>query len=69
MEKFDLVGIDGNAFCIMAYVTDAMKKCKFTKEARDAYFKDATSGDYNHLLAVSMQMIDECNEIMFGNDR
>lgn len=69
MEKFDFVGIDGNAFCIMAYVTDAMKKCGLAKELRDAYFKDATSSDYNHLLAVSMQMIDECNEIMFGNDR
>ena len=69
MEKFDLVGIDGNAFCIMAYVTNAMKKCGFSKEARDKYIEDATSSNYDHLLVLSMEMIDTCNEIMFGNDR
>lgn len=63
MSKFDLVGIDGNAFCIMAYVTNAMKQCGFSKDERDAYFSDATSSDYYHLLCVSIEMIDRCNEI------
>ena len=61
--KYDLVGIDGNAFCIMGYVMKAMKECKFSKTDRDAYFKDATSSNYDHLLCVSVEMIDKCNEI------
>lgn len=61
--KYDLVGIDGNAFCIMAYVVNAMRECKFSKDDREAYRKDATSSDYNHLLCVSFEMIDKCNEI------
>ena len=30
--------------------------------------KDATSSDYNHLLAVSCEMIDRVNEILGLND-
>ena len=63
MSKFDLVGINGNAFCIMGYVIKAMKECKFSKEEQDAYFNDATSSDYDHLLCVSVEMIERCNEI------
>lgn len=61
--KYDLVGIDGNAFCIMGYVMKAMKECKFSKTDRDAYYKDATSSNYDHLLYVSVEMINKCNEI------
>jgi hypothetical protein len=34
----------------------------FTKSEIDSYLKDAQSDDYNHLLQVSIKMIDECNE-------
>lgn len=61
--KYDLVGIDGNAFCIMAYVVNAMRECRFSKDERQAYYNEATSGDYDHLLCVSIGMIDKCNEI------
>lgn len=61
--KYDLVGVDGNAFFIMGYVINAMKECKFSKSDVDAYYKDATSRDYNHLIYVSMEMIDKCNDI------
>jgi len=61
--KYDLVGIDGNAFCIMGYVVKAMKECGFSKSERDAYYNDATSSDYDHLLCVSVGMIDKCNDI------
>ena len=27
MEQFDLVGVDGNAFSVMGYVINAMRKC------------------------------------------
>jgi len=59
---YDLVGVDGNAFSIMGYVLGAMRRCKFTRDEMDAYKKDAMSSDYDHLLAVSVEMIDHCND-------
>ena len=61
--KYNLVGIDGNAYSVMGYVAKAMKECNFSKSERDAYLKEATSGNYNYLLRVSAAMINECNEI------
>ena len=61
--KYDLVGVDGNAFAIMAYVLKAMKECKMSKGEQLYYQIKATSSDYNNLLAVSIGMIDKCNDI------
>lgn len=61
-KEYSLIGVDGNAFSIMGYVRRAMKETGFTKDEIEAYTKDATSGDYNHLLIVSIDMIDKCNE-------
>ena len=61
--KYDLVGIDGNAFSVMGYVDKAMFEQGFTKAERTAYQKRAMSGDYDNLLCESVQMIDMCNEI------
>lgn len=61
--KYDLVGVDGNAFAVMGYVLRAMKECKMSKEERSDYQTKAMSGDYDHLLVVSIKMIDKCNEI------
>lgn len=55
--KYDLVGVDGNAFNVMGYVVSAMKDCGLDKDERYAYQSDAMSGDYNHLLCVSCEMI------------
>ena len=68
MKAYTLVGINGNAYSIMGYVRDAMDDAKMTKDDIDAYIKDATSSDYNHLLAVSCEMIDRVNEILGLND-
>lgn len=57
--KCRLVGEDGNAFAIMGRVTRALKDAGYTKEKIDEYIKDATSGDYSHLLAVSMKWVDD----------
>ena len=59
--KYSLVGINGNAFNVMGYVTHAMTQCNFPKEKREEYINKATSGDYDHLLAVSMDYIEKCN--------
>ena len=49
MKAYTLVGVDGNAFAIMGYVRSAMKSVKMTSQDIDAYTKDATSSDYDHL--------------------
>ena len=60
-RKYNLVGIDGNAFSVMGYVRNAMRAEGFSREEIEDYTKDATSSDYNHLLAVSCDMVDKCN--------
>lgn len=62
MKKYDLVGIDGNAFAVMGYVTKCMRSENMDKESIDNYLKDAKSSDYNHLLCVSIDMIEFLNE-------
>lgn len=64
MKAYTLVGINGNAYSIMGYVRVAMDDAKMTNDDIDSYIKDATSSDYNHLLAVSCEMIDRVNEIL-----
>ena len=68
MKAYTLVGINGNAYNIMGYVRDAMHDANMTNDDIDAYVKDATSSDYDHLLAVSCEMIDRVNEILGLND-
>lgn len=68
MKAYTLIGINGNAYSIMSYVRDAMHDANMTNDDIDAYVKDATSSDYNHLVAVSCEMIDRVNEILGLND-
>ncbi len=53
-----LIGQDGNAFAIMGRVKQALRHAGADKEYIDKYLSEATSGDYNHLLAVSMEYVD-----------
>jgi len=62
MKAFTLVGVDGNAYSVMGYVQNAMRTAKMSQTERDAYLKDAMSSDYNHLLCVSIEMIEKVNE-------
>ena len=59
--KYTLEGHDGNAIAIISYVGRAMNECGRTVEERAKYADEATSGDYQHLLAVSQEMLDELN--------
>ena len=52
-----LTGEDGNAFSIMGLVKKALKHAGADKEYIDKYLKEATSGDYDHLLVVSMEYV------------
>lgn len=60
--KYSLVGVDGNAYAVMGYVRNAMKKEHCSSEEIEKYTNDAKSGDYNHLLVVSLEMIEMLNE-------
>ena len=66
--KYDLVGVDGNAHSIMGYVRWAMKNEGYSTEDIAKYTKDAMSGDYCHLLALSVDMIEEINERLERQD-
>ena len=52
-----LTGQDGNAFAIMGNIKRALKRAGADKEYINKYLKEATSGDYNHLLTVSMKYV------------
>lgn len=62
MPKYDvevpLVGEDGNAFAILGRVMKALKREGVAKEEIDAYYKEATSGDYDNLLRVTTQWVE-----------
>jgi hypothetical protein len=61
MAKYDieveLIGQDGNAFAIMGAVSRELKRAGVSKEERDAYFTEATSGDYDNLLRVTANWV------------
>jgi hypothetical protein len=52
-----LTGEDGNAFAIMGAVTRGLRKAGATHEEIAQYTSEATSGDYNNLLRVSMEWV------------
>jgi len=55
--KVKLVGEDGNAFNILGKVKLALQKAGLYEQA-EQYQKEATSGDYDHLLYVTNQYVD-----------
>ena len=56
--QVNLVGQDGNAFMVMGLAQKAAKKAGLDKEQIDEYLEEAMSGDYNHLLQVTMKYFD-----------
>jgi hypothetical protein len=52
-----LVGEDGNAFAILGKTKKALIKAGY-KDLAEQYMKEATSGDYDHLLAVTQQYVE-----------
>lgn len=53
-----LVGLDGNAFAIISRCCEAMRRAKLSLAEREEFRKDATSGDYNHLIITCMEWFD-----------
>ena len=52
-----LIGTDGNAFAILGKVRRALLDAGLHDEA-ERYMTEATSGDYHHVLAVTMQYVE-----------
>tara|TARA_B110000285_G_scaffold174575_1_gene195774 strand:+ start:148 stop:381 length:234 start_codon:yes stop_codon:yes gene_type:complete len=56
--QVDLVGEDGNAMAIMARVSSALRRAGVSREERDAYYEQSTSGDYDNVLRVAMEWVE-----------
>lgn len=57
IEKPDvtLTDGDGNSFAIMGRVKKALKEAGVPQDVIGEYFEEATSGNYDHLLATTMK--------------
>jgi hypothetical protein len=56
--QVQLSGQDGNAFAILGRTAAAMRQAGVPSEEIDAFFAQATSGDYDHLLQTTMAWVD-----------
>lgn len=52
-----LTGEDGNAFAILGSMDRAFRDADFSQEVRDEFRKQATSGDYEHLLRTCAEWV------------
>jgi hypothetical protein len=52
-----LTGGSSNAFTVMGAATKAMRRAGVSQKDIDAYRAEATAGDYDHLLAVTMDWV------------
>ena len=50
-----LTGTDGNAFAVLGKARAALKAAGYSKAEIDRFTKEATSGDYDHLLATATE--------------
>ena len=55
--EVQLTGQDGNAFMILALVQKALRRNGVSAEEREAFYAEATSGDYDHLLRTAMKWV------------
>jgi hypothetical protein len=53
-----LSGTDGNAFAILGTVQKALRRAGVPDEEVKAFYAEATSGDYAHLLQTAMRWVD-----------
>ena len=53
-----LIGTDGNAFSILGLCQRALRKEGWNKDQVGAFVEEATSGDYDKVLATAMKYLD-----------
>ena len=66
MAKYTLVGVDGNAYSVMGYTGNALKK-EGLENLVDEMREKATSGDYRNLLCVCTEYVEKANEKAYEN--
>ena len=55
--EVQLTGVDGNAFAILGAVQRSLKKAGVDAEVSNEFLDEATSGDYDYLLATVMRWV------------
>ncbi len=58
LAKGNIVGVDGNAFSLIAYTSKCLKQAKWTKQDIKAFQKIATSGDYYNVINSCASVLD-----------
>jgi hypothetical protein len=53
----ELVGQDGNAFAILSCMRKTMKRGGVPQEEVEKFTKEATNGDYDHLLQTCIKWV------------
>jgi len=53
-----LAGEDGNAFSIIGRVRHAMRRAELPDEEIAEFTREATAGDYDHVLQTCMKWVD-----------
>lgn len=61
--KVPLLGENGNAFSILGRVGKALKKAGVAVGEVSTYMDEATAGDYDNLLSVTMQWVDTTSDL------
>ena len=54
----ELIGTDGNAYNILGIVKKALKRAGISEQEASEFYAEATSGDYNKLLATVMDTVE-----------
>ena len=68
MAYYSLIGVDGNAFSVMAYVAKAMKKHGYKATQICEYNVSCMNGNYAELIQKSMKVLDEINSKLDAED-
>jgi hypothetical protein len=55
MPSVELLGTDGNAFSIIGLCRRAGKRAGWNDDQLTAFVKEATAGDYDHVLQTAMK--------------
>ena len=56
--RVELSGTDGNAYAILGKVSKAIRRAGVDAATRKEFTTEATSGDYDELLATAMRWVD-----------
>jgi hypothetical protein len=56
--EVQLSGEDGNAFAVIGAVTKALRRAGVDEAERQAFTKEAMSGDYNNVIQTAMKWVE-----------